>query len=254
MLHALGLHGNIHNILKHLVGSLQRRAFRQDDARNQVQLVLHRDKPGRHCLEHHAGTKQQQRVDHKHRATMLQGTSHAALVLVGAGVKETVEGSENPAEQRIDHAGEPILGRVMGLEQHRCQRGRQGQGVDGGDHRGDGNRHRELAIELTGHPRQEGHGNKHRAQHQPHGNDRPGDFFHGLMSGGLGLQALFDVTLHVFHHHDGVVHHDTDGQHQPKQGQRVDGVAQQVKRPEGADHRDRHRQQRDNGRTPGLQE
>ena len=98
VLHAFGLHGDVHHVLKHLIGSLQRRTFRQNDARNQIKLVLHWNKAGWHRLEHHPGAQQQQRVDHKHRATMLQGAGYTALVLVGAGVKETVEGPEDPAE------------------------------------------------------------------------------------------------------------------------------------------------------------
>ena len=39
-------------------------------------------------------------------------------------------------------------------------------------------------------------------------------------------QPVRDVALDVFHHDDGVVHHDADGQHQAEQRQRVDAEAQ----------------------------
>ena len=38
-----------------------------------------------------------------------------------------------------------------------------------------------------------------------------------------GMQTVFDVAVNVFQHHDGIVHHQTDGQHQSQQGQGVDG-------------------------------
>ncbi len=66
--------------------------------------------------------------------------------------------------------------------------------------------------------------------------------------------SLFDITLDVFHHHDGVIHHDADRQHQPEQAEGIEREAQQIQRGEGADHGDRDRQQRDDRGAPGLQE
>ena len=69
-----------------------------------------------------------------------------------------------------------------------------------------------------------------------------------------GDSAERDVPLDVFHHHDGVIHHDADGQHQPEEGERVDGESERVHHGEGADERDRHRGQRDDRGPPRLQE
>jgi hypothetical protein len=69
-----------------------------------------------------------------------------------------------------------------------------------------------------------------------------------------GREAGLNVALHVLHYHDGVIHHDADGQHHAEQGQGVDGVAKAEHQREGADDGHRHRQQRDDGRAPGLQE
>lgn len=67
-------------------------------------------------------------------------------------------------------------------------------------------------------------------------------------------KPLFDITLDVFHHHDGVVHHDADGEHQPEQTQRVEREAKQVEDAERAHHGNRDGNQRDDRRAPGLQE
>jgi flagellar basal body rod protein FlgG len=48
-----------------------------------------------------------------------------------------------------------------------------------------------------------------------------------LDGGGEGLHAFFDVAVDVLQHHDGVVHHQADGQHQRQQGEGVDGEAEQ---------------------------
>ncbi|MCY1400589.1 hypothetical protein D9M71_156830 [compost metagenome] len=66
--------------------------------------------------------------------------------------------------------------------------------------------------------------------------------------------AQLDVPFDVLHHHDGVVHHDADGQHQAEQAQGIDGKAEQVQAGHGADDGHRHRQQRDDRGPPGLQE
>ena len=39
-----------------------------------------------------------------------------------------------------------------------------------------------------------------------------------------------NMVLHRFHHHNGVVHHQADGQDQPEQRERIDGEAQQGER------------------------
>ena len=67
-------------------------------------------------------------------------------------------------------------------------------------------------------------------------------------------QPFLDISLDVFHHHDGIIHHDADGQHQPEQAQGIQREAQQVENAEGTHNRNRHRDQRNNRRAPGLQE
>ena len=61
--------------------------------------------------------------------------------------------------------------------------------------------------------------------------------------------AEFHAPHDVFQHDDGVVHHESDGEHRAQQRQRVDGVAQRRHDQEGGD--DRHRNgHRGNERGP----
>ncbi|MNE63527.1 hypothetical protein D3C80_1588820 [compost metagenome] len=133
-------------------------------------------------------------------------------------VEEAVERVEQPAtEQALEHFRETVLWRVVLLEQYRGQRWRQGQRVERRDHRRDGNGQGELLVELPGKTGDECRRYEHGAQHQGGGNDRTGHFTHGFLRGFQRFQAQADVTFDVFHHDDGVVHHDTDGQHQAEQ-------------------------------------
>ncbi len=65
---------------------------------------------------------------------------------------------------------------------------------------------------------------------------------------------MLDVMLHNFDDDNGIVHHQTDGQHQAEERQRVDGKPEQRKQRERADQRHRHGQQRNQRRAPALQE
>ncbi|MNM47889.1 hypothetical protein D3C81_588640 [compost metagenome] len=252
--HTVGFLGDLGDLAQHFIGTRDRRTLRQLHTRDQVQLVLGRNEARRHQLEDEAGTDQQHRVHHEHRATTTEDLRHATLVLFRAGLEEAVERTEHPAEQTVDDAGRGILRRAMRLEQAGRQGRRQGQRVDRRDHRGDGDGDRELLVELTGDARQERHRHEHRTQHQRDGDDRPGHFAHRLMRSGQRGKAFLDVAFNVFHHHDRVIDHDADRQHQAEQAQRVDREAQQVQRAERTDDRHRHRDERDDRGTPGLQE
>jgi hypothetical protein len=142
----------------------------------------------------------------------------------------------------------------MRLQQLRRQGRRQGQRVDRRYHRGDRDRHRELLVELAGDAREERHRHKRSAEHQRNGDDRAGNLTHGLVGGFIRAKAPPDVVFDVFDHDDCVVNDDADGEHKPEQGQGVDGETQQIQEGEGAYHRYRHGNQRDNRRSPGLQE
>ena len=81
-----------------------------------------------------------------------------------------------------------------------------------------------------------------------------GDLGHGLVGGRARRQPLLDVVLGGLDHHDRVVDHDADGQHQPEQRERVEAEAHHGHGGERADDRHRHGDQRDQRRAPVLQE
>ena len=66
--------------------------------------------------------------------------------------------------------------------------------------------------------------------------------------------AVLDVVLHRLHHHDGIVHDQSDGQHQSEQRQSVDGEAEHREHDKRSDQRNRDRKQRNQGGAPALQE
>ncbi|MCY1534861.1 hypothetical protein D9M68_702450 [compost metagenome] len=62
------------------------------------------------------------------------------------------------------------------------------------------------------------------------------------------------MPVDVLHDHDGVVHHQADGEHHRQQRQQVDGVAHQLHEEEHADHRQRDGDHRDQHRAEGAEE
>ena len=77
---------------------------------------------------------------------------------------------------------------------------------------------------------------------------------HGLDGGRSGVQAGRHQPLDIFQHHDGVVHDDADGQHQPEQRQVVQAEAQCRQDGESADQGDGHVDHRQDHGLPVLQE
>ena len=62
------------------------------------------------------------------------------------------------------------------------------------------------------------------------------------------------LGMHRFDHHDRVVHHDADRQHQREERDQVDRHAEQLHEKEGPDQRYRNRQGRDQRGTPISEE
>ena len=60
------------------------------------------------------------------------------------------------------------------------------------------------------------------------------------------------MPVHVFHHHDGIVHHKADGQHHGQQGHEVDGEAADAHQHDYADHGERYGDNRNYHRPEGA--
>ncbi|MNO84953.1 hypothetical protein D3C76_763090 [compost metagenome] len=185
---------------------------------HQVLLVLLRHEAGRRAGKAKVGQADQAAVDQQGDGAATQDAGDGADVAVAGAVEEAVERTEQPAaEQLVEQHGEAVLRFVMTFQQHGGQCRRQGQRVDRGDHRGNGDGQRELPVELPGKAGDEGGRDEYGAQHQRGGDDRTGHFLHGALGRLYRRQPKADIPFDVLHHHDGVVHHDADGQHQAEQ-------------------------------------
>ena len=109
-------------------------------------------------------------------------------------------------------------------ERERVDRGENHRNRDG-----DG----ELLIEPAGHAAHEGDGHEHRAKNQGDGHHRAGHFLHRLARRIHRREPALDVMLHGLDNDDGVIDHNTDGEHQPEHGERVDAETEQR---EGDEH------------------
>ena len=75
------------------------------------------------------------------------------------------------------------------------------------------------------------------------------------MAASRGVQSLLaHDAFDVLEHDDRIVDHDADRQHHAEQSQRVDRVAEHRQAGEGADQRNRNRDDRNQRGTPALQE
>ena len=97
-------------------------------------------------------------------------------------------------------------------------------------------------------------GNEHGRQYRGDRNDRAGDLAHRPSRSLHRLLAVLDMPLDVLHHHDGIVDHNADRQHQAKQRQGIEREAHQVHDRKGADDRHRHGHQGNQRRAPVAQE
>ncbi len=219
------------------VGGLRRVGHEEDDA-----LVFLRRQflVGEH--QQQRDDRQYQRAEHQHHRAIVQGGVEAALVASLQAFEEQV--------QAMRQAAGVLIVAQQARAHHRRQRQRHYPGDDHRAGQGEG----ELLEQRAGQAAEEADGGVHRGQGDGHGDHRHGDFpgaFDGALEGRL---AVLDVAVDVLHHHDGVVHHQADGEHHGQQRQQVDGVAHQLHEEQHADHRQRDGHHRDQHRAEGAEE
>ena len=165
----------------------------------------------------------------------------------------TAIGQPQPVKSVIDPAGEPSLLALGALQQGRTHGGRQGQRHHPGDDHRPGQGQGKLPEQGAGQPALQTDGNIHRRQGHGHGDHRTHQF-PGADQRRLFWGAPFpQVPLHVFHHNDGVVHHQPHRQHDGQQGEQVEGEAGQLHQKHGADQRHRNGHHRHQHRAPGAE-
>ena len=137
-------------------------------------------------------------------------------------------------------------------QQHRRQSRAEGERVEGGkdDRHGDGDG--ELLVQQAGDTGNEGRRNKDGGQDESDGDDRSGDFLHGLHGRVVRRHSLFNVVLDGLDDDDGVIDDQADGEHEPEKRESVDGEAEQGKNDKGSDERNRNSEQRDEGGAGAL--
>ena len=112
------------------------------------------------------------------------------------------------------------LGRAQQLRsQHRGQGQREKRRKRHGGGDGDGQLHEQPADKA----RQEHQRREHRDQDDGGRHHRKENLPRPALGGHDGRLALVYPALDVLDHHDGVVDHEADGQHERQQGQEVDG-------------------------------
>ena len=83
-----------------------------------------------------------------HGRFALENRGYAGAVGRHPAVEHPVEPPKEPAEKEVERALEGVLGGVVILEQESGEGGREGQGVEGGDDRGNRNSQGKLFEEL----------------------------------------------------------------------------------------------------------
>ena len=86
-------------------------------------------------------------------------------------------------------------------------------------------------IKLPGNPRNKSHRHKYGQHYQGGADDGGGDLVHGFGGSITGRELFFFLhdPLHIFHHHDGIIHHQADGQDQREKGDGVGTESQNQK-------------------------
>ena len=161
------------------------------------------------------------------------------------------------AIKRGQHTLAPqIESAVLGFaaQQFRAHHRRQGQRGEARDQYGAGQGQGEFNEQFAGASGREREGQIYRGQGQCHGDDGEADFLAAFERRLQRRHAFFDVPVDVLEHHDGIVHHQADGQHHGQQTEDIDGEAEHVHDGERADQRDRYGHDRNQHSTPVAQE
>ena len=232
-----------HGPVRHLPGAFDGCPFGQFQFHGEVTLIFLRHETAGHESVHHPDADHDDSESGKHTPRVFQRRAdHTTVEAVACGQSEI-----NPPEETVFAAG-------ARFQEKRTHDRAERQRHDRGDHYRYGDRDRELAVELSRDPGQEAYRHENGAEYQRHGDERPSQILHRFFCRFARGKVLFvHDAVHVLHHHDGVVHHDADGQNQSQQRQHIQREPEKHHHAEGADQRDRHGHNGNDRCAPALQ-
>ena len=154
--------------------------------------------------------------------------------------------SQHPIEDAFHRAIEEAVLFAFALAQEAAaQHRRQADGHHSGDQNGGADGDGEFAEQAAQNAGHEQNRNEDRGQRERHRDDGEADLPRTGERRLHGRLAHFDVADDVLQHHDGVVHHEADGEDQRHHGDVVEAEIQQVHHREGADDGERQRHRRE---------
>ncbi len=164
-------------------------------------------------------------------------------------VAETAEAAVEGQEERTqepDRAFSCLMALGDRFENARAKHGGQHQRHDHGEQHAGDDRDGELAVDDAGGTAEEGHRTEQRGHHQEDADQRAGDLLHRFGGGVPRREPLFaHQPFNVLHHHDRIVHQQSDGDHHGEHRQHVDREAEGRQCRAGAQQDDRYGNGRD---------
>ena len=214
------------------VGALEGRGVRQDDLGEEVTLIFLRQEAARDALAEHSGedrdANQQQNGDER----FADEEAADAHIAIGRCTEDPIE----PVEELLQRS----LAFFLRLQEQCGERGRKGERVEGRDDDRYGNRYRELLIQSPGNAGDERRRYEYRGEDQCDGDDRPGHFLHRLKCRIFRRKPVLDVMFDGFDDDDRIIDHETDGEHEAKERERVHREPEKREQRKRADQRHGH--------------
>ena len=110
----------------------------------------------------------------------------------------------------------------------RGKHGGKGNGCYGRGAYNDGYNPSQLLKHYTGHAAKHGKGNKYGNDNQRGGNYRYPHLIGGIFGRFAGMRAAFDMPHNVLQHHDGIVHHHTNGHSKGTEGNDIERTPDEI--------------------------
>ncbi len=205
------------DFIHHNLGTLKRGGVGQLGIHDQIALVLLGNKARRRDFETVTGERKQADIEDQANGDLPHETADGLAVLPASPIERAVEAPEEPSECAVEEAGQPVLRRVVAAQEQHAERGAECKRVhsrDGGGHR---DRQRELPEKLSGDAGNERRRHEHRRKNDSNRNYRTAHLAHGLPRRIARRHAETEFMLDRLDDHDGVVHDDTDGQHETEE-------------------------------------